>query len=165
MPSPVNVLFVCLGNICRSPMAKGVLVHRLREAGLDGMVMVDSAGTHAYQVGSPPDPRALAALRRRSIEVGGTRARRIEAADFQKFDYVIAMDRDNYGMLRYTCPKDRRQILHLLMDFAPQSRRTEVPDPYTGDEEGFEKVLDLVEIASEGLLADIRRRFLSPAQS
>ncbi len=104
MDRTVNVLFVCLGNICRSPMAQGAFERHLSEAGLESLVRIDSAGTHAYHVGSAPDERAIEASLRRNIDIGDQRARRVEFQDFRDFDYVIAMDRDNYGTLRYTCP-------------------------------------------------------------
>jgi len=158
--TPVSVLFVCMGNICRSPLAEGVFSSRLASAGLTGRVRVDSAGTHAYHVGEEPDPRAQEAASRRGIDLSGQRARAVEGQDFHRFDYILAMDRHNFQVLNYACPAERRHVLHLLLDFAAQGGETEVPDPYYGEEDGFERALDLIESAAEGLIEHIRSRHL-----
>lgn len=154
----VRVLFVCMGNICRSPTAQGVFQSLVAREGLDGRVVIDSAGTHDYHVGSAPDQRAQQAALRRGIDLSTLRARAVADVDFEHHDYVLAMDLDNYALLERACPPEHRGKLKLFMDFAPGAREREVPDPYYGGAGGFERVLDLVEQASEGLLADIRRR-------
>jgi protein-tyrosine phosphatase len=156
----VKVLFVCMGNICRSPTAQGVFEKLLREEGLDDRVRVDSAGTHAYHVGEPPDPRAQLAAANRDVDLAMQRARQVSVDDFAEFDYVLAMDQDNLSNLAYLCPKQHRAKLALFLDFAEGLRRRDVPDPYYGGDRGFEKVLNLVQAASEGLLRDIRERHL-----
>lgn len=158
--SQVSVLFVCMGNICRSPTAHGVFRKLVGSEGLADRIHVDSAGTHAYHVGEPPDPRAEETARRRGIVLNDLRARKAIAADFERFDYVLAMDRDNYQVLAGICPPQQRHKLHLFLDFAPQLKVREVPDPYYGGGRGFEQVFDLVEIGAEGLLAHIRANAL-----
>lgn len=156
----VRVLFVCMGNICRSPTAQGVFRSLVEREGVSHRVEIDSAGTHAYHVGEPPDRRAQESATRRGIDLSDLRARRVEADDFHRFDYVLAMDQDNYHNLSGICPPGLERKLMLFMDFAPHLRTREVPDPYYGGPTGFERVLDMVEAAAEGLLADIRRRHL-----
>ncbi len=156
----VRVLFVCMGNICRSPTAHGVFRKLVEDAGLVDRIEIDSAGTHAYHEGEPPDRRAQEAALRRGIEMHDLRARRARSEDFEYFDYILAMDQDNYHSLSSICPEGRglERRLMLLMDFAPQMRVREVPDPYYGASSGFETVYDMVEAAASGLLEDIRRR-------
>ena len=156
----VNVLFVCMGNICRSPTAEGVFLKRLDDAGLSHLVAVDSAGTHAYHIGEPPDPRAQRTAANRGVDLSGLRARKARAEDFSRFDYVLAMDRDNYMHLQGICPPGEEHKLNLFLNFAPHLETDEVPDPYYGGPTGFERVLDMIEAASEGLLEDIRLRHL-----
>ncbi len=163
--SNVRVLFVCMGNICRSPSAEGVFRHKVEEAGLDDAIHIDSAGTHAYHVGEPPDPRATEAARRRGIDLTALRARKARARDFDEFDYVLAMDRDNLRMLEALRDSSDSAQLHLFLDFARSFRESEVPDPYYGGDQGFEHVLDLIEDASEGLLDHIRREHALGAES
>jgi protein-tyrosine phosphatase len=148
----VKILFVCLGNICRSPTAEGVLrVIAAREfAGLK--LEVDSAGTADYHVGEPPDRRSVAAARRRGYDLGHLRARQVQPEDFKRFDYVLAMDRANLAELESRRPQGGAAQLALFMEFAPDAEYTEVPDPYYGGIEDFERVLDLCETASRGLL-------------
>lgn len=155
---PVRVLFVCMGNICRSPTAQGVFRHLVLRAGLGDRIEIDSAGTHAYHVGEPPDARAAQAARLRGIDLGDLRARRATVEDFHLFDYVLAMDQDNFRDLSELCPPGLSNRLRLFMDFAPDAPVREVPDPYYGGPSGFDRVLDLVEAAAAGLLEDIRRR-------
>ena len=149
-----------MGNICRSPTAHGVFRKLVEQAGLGDRIEIDSAGTHAYHEGEPPDRRAQETARRRGIDMGDLRARRARAEDFDDFDYILAMDQDNYHSLSALCPEGRglERRLMLLMDFAPQMRTREVPDPYYGASGGFETVYDMVEAAVAGLLEDIRRR-------
>lgn len=154
----LRVLFVCMGNICRSPTAEGVFRAHVERAGLDTQVEVDSAGTHGYHVGSAPDPRAQAAARQRGYELSGLRARRVTEADFRRYDLILAMDRDNLSLLRDACPAEERHRLRLFLEFARNFGDDEVPDPYYGGPEGFERVLDLVEDAAAGLIDEIRQR-------
>lgn len=151
-----RVLFVCMGNICRSPTAEAVFQHLLstEAKGLD--VTADSAGTHAYHVGDPPDDRARAAARRRGISMDDLRARQVCREDFSRFDLVLAMDEDNLAQLLRIAPPEYRGRIKLFLEYAPAAGRREVPDPYYGGETGFEDVLDLVEEAARGLLAALR---------
>ena len=146
-----SVLFVCMGNICRSPTAEGVFRHHVNERGLADRIAIDSAGTHAYHVGEPPDRRAFAAAERRGISLAEISARRVSDSDYEKFDYIIAMDEDNLQRLTEQAPEEHRSKLRLFMSFAAVDV-TEVPDPYYGGSAGFERVLDLIEEASRGLL-------------
>lgn len=155
----VSVLFVCMGNICRSPTAEGVFRHLVTEAGLDAVIRVDSAGTHAYHVGEPPDRRARAAAERRGFSLEKIRARRVSGADFERFDYLLAMDRDNLQLLTELADPAYHDKIRLFLDFA-SGHEEEVPDPYYGGAAGFERVLDLVEEASRGLLETLRRDYL-----
>ncbi len=150
-----RVLFVCLGNICRSPTAEAVFRDLVRRHAAGLSIEVDSAGTHGYHTGSAPDERAVAAARRRGIDMSKLRARVIEAADFEHFDLVLAMDESNYARLRALAPKERADRVRLFLDYAPQLNRRDVPDPYYGGPTGFEDVLDLVEEAARGLLATL----------
>ena len=153
----VKVLFVCLGNICRSPLAAGVFRRLVVSEGLEDRIAADSAGTHGYHVGEAPDERARAAARRRGIDIGGLSARRVRRGDFTEFDYVLAMDRGNYRELVRLCPPGAPARLGLYLDFAPDLGGREVPDPYYGGADGFERVLDMVEAAAHGLITHIRR--------
>lgn len=154
----INVLFVCMGNICRSPTAQGVFESLLAESGLAEYVQVDSAGTHAYHVGEQPDARASKAAARRGIDLSRQRARRVEAADFERFDYLLAMDSSNLEDLLAICPDQHRTKVRLFLEFAGPDARSDVPDPYYGGPQGFERVLDLVEEGALGLIEDIRRQ-------
>ena len=156
----VKVLFVCMGNICRSPTAHGVFRYLVAEAGFEARIEIDSAGTHGYHVGEPPDERATETALARGVDIGDLRARRAEPEDFLYYDYILAMDQDNYHSLARICPRGMERKLLLLMDYAPDLRRREVPDPYYGGQQGFDQVFDLVEAAARGLLADITRRHL-----
>jgi protein-tyrosine phosphatase len=158
LPVPFRVLFVCLGNICRSPTAEGVMRQLVREAGLEDSIELDSAGTGGWHVGSPPDERAVAAARDRGIALDGS-ARQFVRNDFEDFDLVIAMDRSNLRELRQLArSEEERAKIKLLRDFDPASPGDdpEVPDPYYGAPGGFDEVLDLVQAACAGLLARIR---------
>ena len=143
-------------NICRSPTAECVFRHMVEQSNADNKIDIDSAATHAYHVGNPPDPRAQDAARKRNIDLGNQRARRVGADDFIEFDYVIAMDESNRYDLLSICPTGYENRVHLFLDFADVNE-TEVPDPYYGQGRGFEIVLDLVENASEGLLQHISK--------
>ena len=154
----VRVLFVCLGNICRSPLAQGVFEGVLRREGLEGEVFADSAGTGQWHVGSPPDDRAMDAAALRGVDISSQRARRITQEDCQNFDYVLTMDEHNYRTVAALCRGSAK--VRPFLDFAADSLEREVPDPYAGGPDEFEHVLDLVEEASEGLLDDIRKRHL-----
>jgi protein-tyrosine phosphatase len=154
----VKVLFVCMGNICRSPTAHGVFRALVEKEGMSHVVEIDSAGTHAYHVGNSPDKRAQATAQRRGVDLSDLLARRVEPEDFEVFDYVLAMDQDNYMSLSEICPDQHVDKIYMFMDFASHMRTREVPDPYYGGPAGFDRVFDLVEAASEGLLAEIRRR-------
>jgi protein-tyrosine phosphatase len=157
----VRVLFVCMGNICRSPTAQGIFRNLLEEAGLEALVEVDSAGTHAYHVGNPPDLRAQETARGRGLDLSDLRARQVCQEDFERYDYILAMDEDNAYSLSLVCPLEHQEKLGLLMDYAPHWGEREVPDPYYGGDQGFEQVFDMVEAACRGLLEEIRRRHLS----
>ena len=152
-----SVLFVCMGNICRSPTAEGVFRHLAEQAGLSGQLQIDSAGTHAYHTGEPPDHRARAAAERRGMSLDGIYARRVTEEDFDRFDYVIAMDEENLARLRAEAPAHHHDKLRLFLEFGSSDER-EVPDPYYGGSAGFERVLDLVEEASRGLLETLFRK-------
>ena len=151
-----RVLMVCLGNICRSPTAEAMLRAKVHAAGLDDRIEVDSAGTADYHVDSPPDRRAVAHGERRGLKMAHLRGRQVERADFERFDLVLAMDEDNLANLRRLRPPGAHAKLALLMSYAPQAGSREVPDPYYGGADGFERVLDLVDAACEGLLANLR---------
>lgn len=152
----VSILFVCMGNICRSPTAEGVFRHHVAAAGFGDLVLVDSAGTHAYHIGEPPDRRAAAAAARRGYSMDKIRARRVIAADFSRFDYILGMDRDNVALLKEQAEAEHHGKIRLLLECS-SARDEDVPDPYYGGAAGFERVLDLVEEASTGLLERIRQ--------
>lgn len=145
-----------MGNICRSPTAEGIFRHLVNSSGLSEKIHIDSAGTHAYHIGKPPDTRAQAAARKRDIDLSSQRARKVKAGDFEEFDYIIAMDDSNISDLEYICPDGREERLHLFLKFAENLNEREVPDPYYGGEQGFETVLDMVEQAAAGLLTNIK---------
>ncbi|MGC9456042.1 MAG: low molecular weight protein-tyrosine-phosphatase [Halothiobacillaceae bacterium] len=154
-----TVLFVCMGNICRSPTAEGLFRHLIEQAGLIDHVEIDSAGTHAYHVGNPPDPRAQAAARDRGIDLSMLRARQVGESDLLRFDHVLAMDEDNLAILRRIASAHGLEHKpRLFLEYAPQLNEREVPDPYYGGDAGFARVFDLIEAASEGLIAELRRR-------
>ena len=153
----MRVLFVCLGNICRSPTAEGVLRHKLREAGLEGRIEVDSAGTGDWHVGKAPDSRTRQAAQQRGYDLSALRARQVAAADFHRFDLILAMDSSNLAHLEDLWPAAQVAELDLLLR-RYQLALDEVPDPYYGGEEGFEQVLDLLEQACDALLVELRGR-------
>jgi protein-tyrosine phosphatase len=156
----ISVVFVCMGNICRSPTAEAVFRHYVENAGLSERIRIDSAGTHDYHIGEPPDARTRRAAQQRGYDMSALRGRQVEAADFERFDYVLAMDRANLAIL-HGLAQQRGGRPRLFLEFAKHHKEREVPDPYYGGEEGFERVLDMVEDAAEGLLQHIRERHLS----
>jgi len=151
-----KILFICMGNICRSPTAEGVVKEKLKAVGLDAQVLTDSAGTHDYHVGNPPDRRAQEAAKKRGYDLSGLRARQVNVRDFSEFDYVLAMDRDNHDMLMALCPEPLKQRVRLFLSFSRRYPDQEVPDPYYGGSQGFDQVLNMVEDAADGLIAAIR---------
>jgi protein-tyrosine phosphatase len=159
-----RVLFVCMGNICRSPTAEGVFRKILQERAPELDVQIDSAGTHGYHAGQPPDVRALRAAERRGVDLSSLRARQVTERDFLHFELVLAMDRQNHELLIEQCPPDLRERVRLFLEFAPQLGREDVPDPYYGGTTGFEYVLDLVEEAGVGLLEHLKHT-RPPSQS
>ncbi|HFC54079.1 MAG TPA: low molecular weight phosphotyrosine protein phosphatase [Gammaproteobacteria bacterium] len=160
--SVVRVLFVCMGNICRSPTAQGVFRRLVEEAGLESRIEIDSAGTHSYHVGKVPDQRAMQSAHARGYDLSDLRARRVTVEDCERFDYLLAMDEENLQLLRGLCPPDHQHKLHLLLDFASDVTLREVPDPYYGGRKGFERVLDLVENACRGLLEHVAVELREP---
>jgi protein-tyrosine phosphatase len=144
-----------MGNICRSPTAEGVFRYVVENSELKGKILTDSAGTHAYHVGEPPDRRAQATATARGIDISDLRARKVSGEDFEKFDYVVAMDNDNFASLLNDCPEEHKEKVHLFLNFAEGLNEREVPDPYYGGQHGFERVFDMVEAAARGLLEDI----------
>ncbi|MEW6591849.1 MAG: low molecular weight protein-tyrosine-phosphatase [Pseudomonadota bacterium] len=154
----VRVLFVCMGNICRSPMAEGMFRKAVREAGLESHVEIDSAGTHAYHVGSPPDPRAQQAIRQRGVDISSLRGRKVADADFERFDYILPMDGDNYDRLVERAPAHHHGKIRRLLSFSRKYPNLDVMDPYYGGPQGFEENLDMIEDAVQGLIRDIQAR-------
>ncbi|MEP6546450.1 MAG: low molecular weight protein-tyrosine-phosphatase [Gammaproteobacteria bacterium] len=152
-----RVLFVCLGNICRSPTAEGVLRHLLVQQAPGLPIEVDSAGTADYHIGEPPDARSQRAALRRGIDLSSLRARQLVAQDFTRFDFLLAMDRSNLRAMQAMQPKTSRARVQLFLEYAPQLALLEVPDPYYGDVSGFENVLDLSAAASLGLIAALQK--------
>ena len=152
----IKILFVCMGNICRSPTADAVFRHFVKEARVDHMIDVDSAGTHAYHIGKPPDHRAQDTALQRGYKMHELRARVIHADDFEEFDYILAMDRENLNLLQQRSPQQHIGKIQLFMQYAKNGNLDiEIPDPYFGGHQGFEQVLDMIEEASQGLLAHL----------
>lgn len=156
----VKILFVCLGNICRSPTAEGVFRELVKRKGLSDVIKTDSAGTGNWHVGKEPDIRAQETAKIRGFDISDLRGRQALAKDFITFDYVVAMDRSNYGNLQNICPDGYHDRLHMFLSFFEDSPEEEVPDPYYGGPAGFDYVFDLVEEASEGLIKDIEKNYL-----
>lgn len=156
-PPPFAVLMVCTGNICRSPTADGLLRHAVHQHGLSGRVLVDSAGTHGYHIGEPPDPRSVATAKAYGVDLTPLRARQIAAEDFERFDLILAMDDGHVSILQRRCPDRHKSKIRLYLDYAPQFGR-EVPDPYYGGREGFEAVYRMCEAATAALIKDIQIR-------
>lgn len=158
----IRILFVCMGNICRSPTVEGVFRGLVHSAGLNNHIATDSAGTHSYHEGAPPDRRAIEAAARRGFNISDIRARRVKEDDFRQFNMVLAMDRENLGHLAMLCPPDAVAWPKLLLEFAPKFQTQDMPDPYYGGLDGFERVLDMAEVASRGLLEHLRLVQLIP---
>lgn len=152
----MKVLFVCMGNICRSPTAEGVFRDYVQRHAPDLGIEIDSAGTHDYHVGEPPDPRSVQAAARRGIDLSTLRARQVGVRDFEAFDLILAMDRINHATLLERCPSKHHARIRTLLEFAPEGAPADVPDPYYGGAQGFDDVFDLVESAVAGLLAQLR---------
>lgn len=156
-PRLYSVLMVCTGNICRSPTADGLLRHELAKAGLDDRVFVDSAGTHDYHIGDPPDPRSCATAKTYGVDLSVLRARQVTKEDFETFDLILAMDDGHLALLRRLCPPCHRDKVKLYLEYAPSFGRI-VPDPYYGGQDGFEAVYRMCEAVTAVLVRDIRRR-------
>lgn len=156
----IKVLFVCMGNICRSPTAEGVVRQMLREKGLEDKVEVDSAGTHGYHVGEAPDQRTQRAAASRRYDLSEMRARKVAAQDLDYFDIILAMDHNNLSVLQRICPPEKHERLALFMSYSKNFDDDEVPDPYYGLGHGFDLVLDMVEDAADGLIESIEQRLL-----
>jgi protein-tyrosine phosphatase len=154
----IKVLFVCMGNICRSPTAQGAFEKVVKEANLEKKIDIDSAGTHAYHVGESPDSRSQTTAKKYNLDLSKQRARKISLKDFEEFDYILAMDKDNHSSLKLNCPNEYLYKIQLVMEYAPETGFSEVPDPYYGGEKEFELVVNLTTAASQGLLATIRRQ-------
>jgi protein-tyrosine phosphatase len=164
MAQQIKILFVCTGNICRSPMAEGAFKHLVSQAGLADRILSDSAGTHDYHVGEPPDPRAQRAAGRRGYDLSTLRGRQVSSRDFSEFDYVMAMDETNLRQLSRRCPPEHAHKLQLLMTFGADAAVREIPDPYYGGTEGFERTLDLVEQGVQGLLRHLFKERILAAE-
>lgn len=156
----VSVLFVCMGNICRSPSAEAVFRRLVTQNQLEDRIHMESAGTHGFHSGETADDRSLESAKKRGFDLSAHIARQIRMEDFEKFDYVLAMDQRNHILLKEYAPDQYHDKIRLFMEFAEGNPATEVPDPYYGGDDGFEHVLDLVQEASEGLLQDIREKHL-----
>jgi len=154
----IRILLVCMGNICRSPTAEGVLRAMAEQVGLADVIELDSAGTHGFHIGAAPDRRTQLAAARRGYDLSGLRARQVGESDFLRFDLILAMDRDNLALLEQACLPGHRRKLKLFLDYAGDCGEDEMPDPYYGGPDGFERVLDLTELAAKGLLERVLRR-------
>jgi protein-tyrosine phosphatase len=152
----IKVLFVCTGNICRSPTAEGVFIQFVKDRYLTDRFVIDSAGTHAYHVGEAPDLRSQRAAAERGIDLSVLRARQVQYDDFEKFDFLLVMDDDNHSILMRTCPQQYQHKIDYFLNYAPQLKRREVPDPYYGGQNGFEHVLDMIEEATIGFLTALQ---------
>ena len=156
----IKVLFVCTGNICRSPTAEGVFRHLVASQGLDGMIKTDSAGTENYHIGDPPDPRTVSAAKQRGYILDDLLARQIQQADFTVFDIILAMDTGHYRSLQRICPPEHSHRIKMFLDFAANHPLQDVPDPYYGKADGFQLVLDMAEDGANGLLSHIRSHLI-----
>lgn len=153
----IRVLFICMGNICRSPTAEGVF-HKLVESDqVDHKFEIDSAGTHAFHVGDAPDLRAQKAAKDRDVDLAHLRARKVVVGDYHDYDYLLVMDEDNYQIVMEFCPDEHKHKVKYFLEYAPHLNTLEVPDPYYGGKYGFERVLDMVEEASTGFLNSLKQ--------
>ena len=150
-----KVLFICMGNICRSPTAHGVFRQLVKNKGYEEKILTDSAGTHAYHVGNAPDNRSIATALKHNIDINDLKARQVHESDFEYFDYLLVMDEHNYSLVNDACPAEYKAKVGYFLDFARQTAIKEVPDPYYGEGDGFERVFNMIEDASEGLLEHI----------
>jgi len=150
-----KVLFICMGNICRSPTAHGVFRQLVKNKGYEEKILTDSAGTHAYHVGNAPDNRSIATALKHNIDINDLKARQVHESDFEYFDYLLVMDEHNYSLVNEACPAEYKTKVGYFLDFARQTAIKEVPDPYYGEGDGFERVFNMIEDASEGLLEHI----------
>lgn len=157
----IKVLFVCMGNICRSPTAHGIFEKLVTDAGLAEQILIDSAGTISYHVGEPPDSRASQTAREHGIDLTCQRARQVRADDYQQQDYILAMDYDNLRSLQQSCPANQQHKLQLLLSYHPDEFLDQVPDPYYGGDSGFEQVYEMVELACRNLLTHITEHDLN----
>jgi protein-tyrosine phosphatase len=163
-PSCLGLLFVCMGNICRSPLAEGLFYERIKALDLLHRVEIDSAGTHDYHVGNPPDSRAREAAKRHGFSIDHQRCRHVGEDDFERFDMILAMDNQNLALLKSMCPPALHHKLYRMMSFAPERPETEVPDPYFGGHEGFDHVVALLRQATEGLYQHVHHQMNSLGQ-
>jgi protein-tyrosine phosphatase len=159
MKNKVKVLMVCMGNICRSPTADGVMTALVKQKGLEGRIEVDSAGTHAYHVGEMSDSRSRAKAKERGVDLDYIRARKVTQSDFENFDYVLAMDEDNYQILLDACPEKYKSRVNKFLSYA-KNLQNNVPDPYYGGANGFDNVFDLVKEGCDYLFRDIEKHHL-----
>lgn len=154
----IKVLFICMGNICRSPMAEGMFRHAIKAAGLESQVQIDSAGTHSYHVGSPPDARAQQASKKRGIDISSQRSRLVTDKDFSEYDYLLVMDGANYAHLIRRAPLEHQPKIRRLLSFSRKFPNLDVPDPYYGGTQGFEENLDMIQDAVSHLVREIEAK-------
>lgn len=154
----INILFVCMGNICRSPSAEGFFARALQQSAYKDRVSIDSAGTHSYHIGHAPDQRAVETASKFGVEIGHLRARKVSTVDFHNYDLIIAMDRSNFADLQFIQPSDSKAGLKMMMEYHPQGQPEEVPDPYYGGIDGFTYMCELLQSATAGLLTDVEGR-------
>lgn len=154
----IKVLFVCMGNICRSPSAEGFFIEALKKSSLQDVIHTDSAGTHSYHIGHSPDSRAVSTAADFGVDISSLRARKVQVADFHEFDWIIAMDSSNYEDLSRIQPANAKAKLRMMMDYHPDARPRDVPDPYYGEMDGFTYMCELLQTATTGLLDDLRNQ-------
>ena len=154
----INILFVCMGNICRSPSAEGFFAHALKQSDYRKLISIDSAGTHGYHVGHGPDPRAVDTAANFDVDIGHLRSRKVSTSDFHNYDLIVAMDRSNFEDLQRIQPVDSTASLKMMMEYHPEGHPDEVPDPYYGGVAGFTYMCELLEAATTGLLEEVEER-------
>lgn len=159
----MKILFVCTGNICRSPMAHGLFLSMIHKEQLNEMIEIDSAGTHSWNIGSPPDPFSQKTAKEHGIDISALRARQVIKEDYDYYDYIVAMDASNMNNMLAVCGKHHRHKLKLLLDYADNTVITEVPDPYGDRMDGFEKVYGLIEQGCNGLLHNLKNEMTESA--